>query len=455
MKRLLVVILIFLTGASTAPAGAADRPPGKDHRQAPKAASTTGKQKVPKSASASPALLSPEDGAVVEPGGIAFSWIGTVEIPSYRIQVAGSAGFRKPLIEATTVAAAYYHERQLPPGSYRWRVKAILSGDRGGEWSVVRKLQIPVLPPRNTTAPSFINRGLLSTNTPTVSLALSAESFGGIDAYAVWEEPSPASGSASTWIPANGTKAFFSAVPFSVSPGDGQKRISVRFRDAAGAASAVVTGTVVLDTQPPTTTITSKPEESEDSTTARFSFAASEPVSEFQCSLDEGIFEKCTSPHTYTRIAPGPHTFAVKAIDVAGNVEPSPANASWTAHPPVKNMTPPHFINKGGTATDRRIVKLSLAALAQEKEGVSGYFVSENPMPPSAEDPGWTGVTPVKTFKRDVDFPMSEGAGKKMVYVWFRDEAGNLSDVQCGSIYRLEAKYFLWIFVLIQAVIVL
>src|SRR5579862_4470056 len=39
----------------------------------------------------------------------------------------------------------------------------------------------------------------------------------------------------------------------------------------------------------------------------------------FVCQLDNGAFTSCTSPATYSSVTQGTHTFAVKAMDAAGN----------------------------------------------------------------------------------------------------------------------------------------
>jgi hypothetical protein len=64
---------------------------------------------------------------------------------------------------------------------------------------------------------------------------------------------------------------------------------------------------------------------------ASFAFAASEAAT-FECSLDAAEFAACSSPVSYTALADGGHTFAVRATDAAGNVDPTPSSRSWTVY---------------------------------------------------------------------------------------------------------------------------
>ena len=63
---------------------------------------------------------------------------------------------------------------------------------------------------------------------------------------------------------------------------------------------------------------------------ARFTFSANEGAS-FTCSLDGAAFAPCASPSVYSDLQPGWHTFAVQAVDAAGNTDPSPAESRWHA----------------------------------------------------------------------------------------------------------------------------
>ena len=90
----------------------------------------------------------------------------------------------------------------------------------------------------------------------------------------------------------------------------------------AGGWSLDITTTGPADVVAPETTIDSGPSSTIATATAAFAFSASEPAA-FECKLDAGAFTPCTSPATYTGLADGPHAFAVRATDPAGNVDAS------------------------------------------------------------------------------------------------------------------------------------
>src|SRR5919112_339082 len=85
------------------------------------------------------------------------------------------------------------------------------------------------------------------------------------------------------------------------------------------------------DTTPPQTTINSGPSSASTTYNAdpSFSFTSSEPNSTFECKLDSVSWVSCTSPKSYYGLANGEHTFSVRAIDQAGNADPSPEIRQW------------------------------------------------------------------------------------------------------------------------------
>jgi CSLREA domain-containing protein len=83
-------------------------------------------------------------------------------------------------------------------------------------------------------------------------------------------------------------------------------------------------GGPAADRKPPRTRVLKQPRRVRAGHMARFSFTANEPGSSFQCSLDHARFRPCTSPQRYRLSRPGKHLFRVRAIDAAGNVDPTP-----------------------------------------------------------------------------------------------------------------------------------
>jgi sugar lactone lactonase YvrE len=82
------------------------------------------------------------------------------------------------------------------------------------------------------------------------------------------------------------------------------------------------------DTTAPDTSIESAPKPKTRSSVATFSFS-SETDATFECSLDGGDFEPCSSPRVYANLAKGMHSFQVAAIDPAGNRDSTPAKSEW------------------------------------------------------------------------------------------------------------------------------
>jgi hypothetical protein len=84
-------------------------------------------------------------------------------------------------------------------------------------------------------------------------------------------------------------------------------------------------GTVTYRADPPQTTITKRPPDKTDKSTVKFRFVSDEPGSTFQCKADNKPFTPCSSPKELRRLDEGRHTFRVRAVDPAGNEDPTPA----------------------------------------------------------------------------------------------------------------------------------
>ena len=108
---------------------------------------------------------------------------------------------------------------------------------------------------------------------------------------------------------------------FSMSDGSGYTA-SISISDNAGNSASSNTDTFGVDTTSPSASIDSNPAHPSDSTTATFEFSGSDAtsgVASIECSLNDAAYGACTSPFSQANMGDGEHTFAVRAIDTAGN----------------------------------------------------------------------------------------------------------------------------------------
>jgi hypothetical protein len=112
---------------------------------------------------------------------------------------------------------------------------------------------------------------------------------------------------------------------------DGIHTFEVRAVDAAGNADPSPAGrTWTVEAAPPETMIIAGPSGTVASGSASLEFSANEAGASFECALDGAAFSACSSPQAYSGLTDGAHAFEVRAIDAAGNVDPTPASRGWT-----------------------------------------------------------------------------------------------------------------------------
>jgi hypothetical protein len=99
---------------------------------------------------------------------------------------------------------------------------------------------------------------------------------------------------------------------------------------AAGSDTPNIDAALAVDVTPPATHFTAGPVGSTTATSATIAFQANDGLATYECSLDGGAFDPCTSPYSVSGLGLGIHTFHVRASDPAGNVEDPPAGGSWT-----------------------------------------------------------------------------------------------------------------------------
>ncbi len=91
-----------------------------------------------------------------------------------------------------------------------------------------------------------------------------------------------------------------------------------------------------VDLTAPDTSIDSVSPSSTSSTRSfiTFNFSSPDATARLECSRDGAGWLSCSSPVAYTGFGLGAHTFAVRAIDQAGNADDTPASYAWTVVSP-------------------------------------------------------------------------------------------------------------------------
>jgi hypothetical protein len=103
---------------------------------------------------------------------------------------------------------------------------------------------------------------------------------------------------------------------------------STAFSPLLGGGADLVFAAYVVDVSPPVTRIVRGPRKRTARRRARFKLRASEPVSGFHCRLDKNRLQPC-GPTERVHVSRGRHVLRARAIDVAGNADPTPARLRW------------------------------------------------------------------------------------------------------------------------------
>ena len=143
--------------------------------------------------------------------------------------------------------------------------------------------------------------------------------------------------------------------------------------DKAANQALTVGQQVKLDKTDPTTTIGDGPPAATSSRTADITFSGADSrsgVARFECSLDNGAWQTCTSAAHYADLADGPHDVRVRAYDAADNVDASPAQTAWTV-----DTVPPETTIGGGpdAATSTTTATLTYSGDGGSGTTIAGY----------------------------------------------------------------------------------
>lgn len=117
---------------------------------------------------------------------------------------------------------------------------------------------------------------------------------------------------------------------------DGTRSLLIQAVDPAGNVDPLAQPiSWTVDTTPPDTTL-ANPGNLVAQPVPVFQFTSTEAGSTFQCSFGTGTFAACSSPDAVDVAGSGAQVFEVRAVDPAGNVDPTPAVYRWTS-----DLTPP------------------------------------------------------------------------------------------------------------------
>ena len=219
---------------------------------------------------------------------------------------------------ATIGPETYYDDRAVTNGNwYEYTISAINANGEGPQSD-----RIDARPSPDTTAPqTWIMRGPegVTNNSYTALQFMSGEPASTFEcaldgsAFSACGQTPGWSGSTSYSGLSDGTHTFY-----------------VRALDVSENADPTpASRSWTVDANPPDTVINRGPAGTVNSTTATFEFESNEAGGTFYCSMDAGDFNPCASPATYSGLSDGSHTFAVRATDVAGSIDQTPATLTW------------------------------------------------------------------------------------------------------------------------------
>ncbi|UCH17699.1 MAG: hypothetical protein JSW36_01245 [Burkholderiales bacterium] len=93
-----------------------------------------------------PALAMPPPGSKLSAGPVRFAWTPTTGAATYRLQVAGEAGFDAPIVERGGLKVNRIDIEGLAPGPYRWRVGSTRANGDEGPWGAPQWFEVRPLP---------------------------------------------------------------------------------------------------------------------------------------------------------------------------------------------------------------------------------------------------------------------------------------------------------------------
>ncbi len=292
-----------------------------------------------------------------------------------------------------------------------------------------------------------------------VTITLRATDNVGVTAYVLSEDSEFIfSNETIPWTDANNEKDISVDVSFELSIDEGTKNIYAWFKDAENNVSARSTDSIELialiddfdmpanpsivinSGNPQTASIYVNVDLSADDNKGVTAYYLSEESSEPEVNAAGWVSVGSSGAYSGTGNFILSDTEEIKTIyawfkDAAGNISESSSDTiEYTTVS--SDVTAPFnvalLINNDDLETTSLTLTIDLSA--DDDEGVTAFYLSENVTPPDAVSPGWTSVSSTASYSGSLYFVLNNGTGEKTVYGWFKDAAGNVSDTTFDTI---------------------
>jgi N-acetylneuraminic acid mutarotase len=227
-----------------------------------------------------------------------------------------------------------------------------------------------------------------------------------------------------TWLAAS--PGVTATTAWDYGPDGATKPVALRLRDVNEQVAAVVTGTVSVDTVPPTSSMTALPATSPSAISLAWSGTdATSGISGYDVQVRVGsggtwtdlLTGTSATTTTYNGTTGNTYYFRARATDVAGNVEAWPADYDTLTVVDTEVPGGALVVNHGALATTARNVQLALSA--------SGVMGTVSQMRFGDDGTTWGAW---QAYAATADYSLPDGDGLKSVYGQFKDAAGNVSE---------------------------
>jgi hypothetical protein len=198
----------------------------------------------------------------------------------------------------------------------------------------------------------------------------------------------------------------------------GQHSFAVRAFDLAGNRGEAETFRWTVEQgEGPTITITNGPESLTNKTTATFQFSA-EDAARFECHVDDGDFERCSSPVS-TRVDEGDHVFVVRGTSAAGTTG-AETTYEWTV-----DTTAPTVDIENADRTGDETAEIRFSPSESETDVVCVLFASSDQDNPVDEE---------RDCSSPVEFDGLDPNATYVVEITATDTAGNAGEAATADI---------------------